>query len=153
MAIHRSLRYACVIAAWLATGLPATAFPAQSRPSEHPLLSVSAVSDDISQVVVTDDQGNLQVHIDGQGIPAGVVPPANWKPGIPLEKLNLQVWILRRDGRAAKAAGKPGLSGRGNGGWKVASMVFSFERTARRDLAGVVVSSGGTLYAWPLSTK
>jgi hypothetical protein len=112
---------------------------APSAQATRYLLHVSPLSDEITNLWVTEQPGSIVVQIDGQCTNVG---GTNLKP---LSGMMLQVWLLRADGTALSQRWGVGVGG-GGGGCRVDSMSFSFEHVPPKELAGLVVSADRKLF-------
>jgi hypothetical protein len=59
---------------------------------------------------------------------------------------DLQAWLLRADGTSIPQSGKPDVIGISNAGYTDESLVFTFQKKSKNEVAGVVLSKGGKLY-------
>jgi hypothetical protein len=67
--------------------------------------------------------------------------------------LGLQVWLLRTDGTAIPQHGKPDQVGIGNAGWDNLYMIYTFDKGASSELAGIVVRAKGKLYCQEIGAE
>ena len=127
----------------------ATAANAQTALGNHPLVDVANVTDDIVQVIATDElPGGFFVYVIGAALTPGYATPPEWRPRRQLEELDLQAWVLLRNGTTLRSTAKPTCcAGRGNGPYQTTMMIFRFAKANQKDIAGVVISADRSLYA------
>jgi len=74
-------------------------------------------------------------------------------PAPDVESFGLQVWLLRTDGTAIPQHGKPGEIEIGGAGWDNVYMLYTFDKGASNELAGIVVRAKGKLYCQEIGAE
>jgi hypothetical protein len=111
----------------------------------HDLLSVKHLSTEINLLRVLETPEILEVLLDGQSVKSGEVFTR------PLAGFTIQVWLLHTDGTALAQIYKPTHTGMGWAGENTDMIAVAFDRVPKDQLAGVVVSVNGRLYARNIS--
>ena len=75
------------------------------------------------------------------------------RPPPDVNSLDLQVWLLRKDGTAIPQHDKPTSIGIANAGSDTDYMIYTFEKVASYELAGIVVRVKGKLYCQEIGVE
>ena len=125
------------------TATPSRPTVASSFPqSSDTLLVVLPFSDEISGLRVNDQANSILIELDGQSV-------TNGQPFTrPLSAMNLQVWLLLKDGRTVPQRERPAhVDVRSlDASETVDAMNFLFDYFAPTELASLVVSVNGKMY-------
>ena len=130
------------------------ALPSMAAQSSSPLIAKPGVirwplSDGIQAVTLMDQKEFLLVDIAGPS----VAEFRGEKPTRP-SATGLQVWVLRKDGRAVPPRSAMRESAWASmGGWATLSQALTFQYARFEDLAGVVVSVNGKLIVREMPSK
>jgi hypothetical protein len=121
-----------------------------SAPAQEPaavLLRTDRVSGDITSVEVTEQSAGIIVRVKGRYTLTGQKNPK------PLAGMTLRVWLLRADGTAVVQTQPRNNISVGNAGTNEDAMNFTFARTAREELRGVVVELNGKMFVCEITAK
>ena len=123
---------------------------AQSR---YWLVRLPTLLADMPDLAITNQSNVIRVVVFGPPQPDSGFVPRRQPTARPLVEMNLQVWVLRKNGTAL--APRPGgfSGGTDMGGWLTEGRTFEFEDAEREDISGVAVSFYGKLFVRDMPPK